>query len=414
MAKELLVGKNGNKKTTDFYTWKNGTEYRVLKGYVWQNGTPYIFYDRSGGGYSGFKWVFDYPYEVGQTYTKNLYSILDTVDYLIEKNVQLTYTSSGATLMQAVQSKKQDIINYISNNLISTDDTVYLQGTPTFSSSYAGGSRYQLNVYVGQSNLSSVTISSDRIEYYPIKDLDNSAENNSRLSMRIYVYGNGTMETAIMTWTKKLSSFVGQHVYYPSITPSFNYVREITNVGGHPVSFSSGNVIANFDYRQSYYDTVDQVDGFIYRNYSTRDSQGLYKNINDQNMALPMWILHYGNAVEVSLGTTNYNTSSSNTPVLIQFNGTSTELVSLVYRSNKWNIASANYYFDIGVSNFNYFDNSTVKMSYSKSDGTVSVYKDNALVYQSFLTYGPTSQSSYIQVVANMEGLVKTLRVISE
>ena len=44
MAKELLVGKNGNKKTTDFYTWLNGLKYRVIEGYTWKNGLCYQFY----------------------------------------------------------------------------------------------------------------------------------------------------------------------------------------------------------------------------------------------------------------------------------------------------------------------------------------------------------------------------------
>ncbi len=48
MAKELLVGKNGNKRTTEFFTWLNGLKYRVIEGYTWKNGLCYQFYGEDG------------------------------------------------------------------------------------------------------------------------------------------------------------------------------------------------------------------------------------------------------------------------------------------------------------------------------------------------------------------------------
>lgn len=394
-----------------------GKSKKILKGYIGNAQNKSRLFWPAGSHwnpYSGKKLVFDIDYEPGNTYVRYRADIEETIRFSIWKTI---FYNKGLykNFINLLQSKIEDIVSYALSQLISTDNVVYIN------TSVSGSFRsITFLFYVGNSLATSIKINAlSDTGAYPLFYYDTSnsqVEGTSRVCISYKLNEDGTVEKQTYAAQRALTNFLGNGIDENMYASNGIVVQKsLINTGVHFEDFNTGDIVANWNFTQSNYDTVEQLVGCrdLYLGNSSIDSSGLHLVYADL-ITVPSWLTRYANTIEIEFGTYSINTSAGNGSIVF-FNGN--KVVLSYYQSDGYWKFMDNYSEEesIGVNSSNFFENSKLKIHYDE-DGFITLYKDNVKIYKTQVIKMTSSakQGYSTQFCANISGTVKKLKFFNE
>lgn len=322
--------------------------------------------------------VFDYDYTVDNNYTRHWANISDTVRYFINKTIFWNSSTERDTLNDSyfvLLSKKVDeIVSYVESLLLPTDNQVLCQtGFSNYNSIYFIFS-------VGSSSLSNLNIVYYSYDAYKQVAYNTQTFATSRIYIRITMDSQGNLTKTSDTYSRGMEYVMGNH--HDVYGQEHNYLNYLVNVGVHFEYYNSKDLIANWDFTKSLYDTVENLCACedIRWGDSTIDNTGLHKSVSD-DLDLPSWLMRYGNTLEITVG--NYTLNEYNNCLICWFNRNS---CIFEYRNGEgWRFWDSNQVGSsgepIGNLDSSLFKNSTIKIRWDE-DRFLSIYKNNVLLYK--------------------------------
>lgn len=424
MGKKAYVGVGDKAQTVkNIYVGVGGKAQKVVKGYVGVNGKAQQFWPARNpwNPYTGKRLIFDYDYQAGHTYTRHRAGILDTVRFFIEKTIQYN-RGVFDTEMDLLESKIDEIVNYVSSQLTASDNTVQVQMSLT-----TNFNPISVWCYIGASTKSYIEVTSVgnddcyREVFHKLRDAqDVLNEGTYRLITETKLYPNGNLTKQILQNTGNFGMTLGNDVDDTFYTSSgIVYLQRLTNVGVYFESFNTGDIVANWNFTQSLYDTVEQLVGCrdLIWGDSSIDSSGLHLSNNDE-IEVPSWLARYANTIEMKVGTYEINQTYGNGTVF-WFNKNSAMLC--YYESDGyWKFQDASSWSSVlnestGITDANFFQNSTIKIHYDEQ-GYITLYRNGVKLYKTH-TVKMTLLArcgSPGRFFVNITGTVKQLRFFNE
>lgn len=423
MGKKAYVGVSNKARTVkNIYVGVGNKARKVVKGYVGVNGKARQFWPARNpwDPYTGKRLVFDYNYEAGHTYTRQRADILETVRFFIEKTIQYN-RGVFDTAMDLLESKTDEIINYVSSQLVASDNTVEVRMnlTTTFNP-------ITIWCYIGASTKNTIqvnTVYNGNCYANIYHNLRNSQdvvdEGSYRIITEAKLYPNGNLNKQTYQNTGNLGMILGNDVddtFYTSA--GIVYLDNLTNVGVHFESFNTGDVVANWDFRQSLYDTVERIVGcrdLMWGNSSIDDS-GLHLSLGDE-IEVPSWLIRYANTVELTIGSYDINQEYGNGTMF--WLNRNRVLLSYYESDGYWSFQDAGrspvLKESTGITDVNYFQNSTLKIHYDEQ-GFITLYKNGSRLYktQQVIMTDAAKCGEPTRLLINITGTVTKLRFFNE
>lgn len=322
--------------------------------------------------------VLDYDYQTGNTYTRSRANILETVRYFLNKTIFWNSSTERDNINDnfwVLLSKKVDeIVSYVESLLVQTDNQVLCQ------TSFSNYNNVTFYFYIGNSPANNIVVTSLYPETYEEIYNDVQSDGNNRIYISASMDNQGNLTKTSGTWSRGLGFVLGN--YHDVYGQEYNYLNYLSNVGVHYEFYNSKDLIANWDFTNSLYDTVERLCGCkdIRWGGSTIDNTGLHKYVSD-TLELPSWLMRYGNTLEITVG--DYTLSEYNNCFICWFNKNS---CIFEYRDGEgWRFWDTN---QVGTSgellgnlDSSLFKNSTIKIRWDE-DRFLSVYKNNVLLYK--------------------------------
>lgn len=387
MGKKAYVGVGDKAQTVkNIYVGVGGKAQKVVKGYVGVNGKAQQFWPARNpwNPYAGKKLVWNHNYEKDHTYSRTRASIADTIRYSIEKTIFYNRGIGYDAFLDLLESKIEDIVSYNESQLQASDNAIIFQ--TSLSSAFHNITFYG---YIGHSAASTIAVSniSDG-ESYPEVYYDTSGadEGTARIYTSYKLSANGDVQKSSGAHSRGLGFIIGNDVDDVFCTTwgivTLNYV---TNNGVHFESFNSGDLVANWNFKQSLYDTVEQLVGCrdLVWGDSSRDSSGLHLSLGDE-IEVPSWLARYANTIEMTVGTYQINQTYGN-GTMFWFNKNSATLA--YYESDGfWKFQDSSSWSSVlsestGITDVNYFQNSTIKIHYDEQ-GYITLYRNGVKLYK--------------------------------
>ena len=241
-------------------------------------------------------------------------------------------------------------------------------------------------LYIGHSDVSSINVTSVTCgQTFKWVNWDSTNFGNSRIFIRFTLNSSGTFEKTNSSYSTGLSMWLGN--YHEVYSQTHNYLQYVINLGVHFEDFNTGDIVADWNFRSSNYDSVEGIVGckYVQYNSSTIDSTGLHLSAGDY-CDIPSWLMRYGNTLEIEFG--DYTPTTQGALQFTWFNKNSVLFSFDPTSGVGWKLFDSNLVGTreetIGNTNVNLFKNSTFKMRY-KEDGYIEIYKNNTKLYTSHI-----------------------------
>ena len=213
----------------------------------------------------------------------------------------------------------------------------------------------------------------------------------------------------------------GSTLITKTITQNGTYDAEDDNADGYSsvvvaVPQSGLQLPAQFewDFTESLIDSVNGLEATL--SNATQTSSGISIASSSAAVAIPMIakaIAAFSDLCTIELDVGGMQYSGSGNHRFLMF----TSAAGLIFRSTgKWSFYTGSWATDSNITDFDYFANSTVKMTINSS-GTVKIYKDNTLIYEPNKTYDIANSSGKMYIGSTSDScnscIVKALRIIN-
>lgn len=408
MGKKAYVGVSDKARTVkNIYVGVGGKARKVVKGYVGVNGKARQFWPARNpwDPYAGKKLVFDYDYQPGNSYPRNRPGIIETLRYSLEKTIFYNSKTGYDTYWQKLASKVDEICDYVESLLVPSDNAVIVQ------TSFSNYNSIYILCYIGSSPATMIPVTGIG-NYSAYKQIyyDTTGDGNSRIFTRVSMDSNGNLTKQYETYSRGIGFVMGNYVEVYG--QEHNYMNYITNNGVHFEDFNSGDIVANWDFTQSLYDTVEGVVGCrdIIWGDTTIDSSGLHLYQTD-GCDLPSWLMRYGNTLEITFG--DYTDAGA----ITWFNRNSAMFGYT--QSDGWRLFDSNLVGTrsepIGNNNNDLFKNAKFKFHYDDRD-FISIYRNNSLLYKSSLVKmtALAKTGSPMELCNTMACTIKKIKIFNE
>lgn len=361
------VGSNGKaQELIGGWVGVNGKARKIVGGWVGVNGKARRIWS-SASSLIHTKQLFDY--EVGQTYSMTKADMKATIKYAIMEYDYLDclYDSVSVAIKENMKSHVNSILSYFDSVVSALADTVMVQ------ISRVNATSIRVNVFPSAVDSSAVRVTQKNIgnvckEYY----------STSGLTATTYTafYCLITADSITYNTVNPTSpNFIGAQVTFND-TPSL--LISTNNIGVTYADSDINTVLADYDFTQSVYDSIDRLT--IYGNV-VQSSSGI--QITSGRFArLPAEFSYRGVSFEIKIGAMNCsNTSTTHRLFTYMAQGQNQSYTGLEWlgSQNTWNIYDATTGHSLDIHDANFFANSTLKIDI-ESDGTWKVYKNNSLL----------------------------------
>ena len=387
MGKKAYVGVGDKAQTVkNIYVGVGGKAQKVVKGYVGVNGKAQQFWPARNpwNPYAGKKLVFDNDYQPGVIYSRSHADIEETIRWAINKTIFYNRGIDYEAFLDLLESKIEEIVSYIMSQVSSSDNTVLFY--TSLSSAFHNITFY---AYLGYQPATTLKITSkydgESYPQYYYDTSDTASEGKARVLVTVKLINNGTLEKNTQANQRGLTFTLGNDVDDVFCT-SWGIVIQnyVINTGVHFENFNTGDLVANWNFTNSLYDTVEDLVGcreLMWVN-SSIDSSGLHLSLGDA-IEVPSWVVRYANTFEMTIGSYDIEHTYGN-GTMFWFNKNSAAL-SYYESDGYWKFQDASSWSSVlsestGITDVGFFRNSTIKIHYDEQ-GIIKLYKNGVLLY---------------------------------